>query len=165
MISHGPVEFSYIYSSKANGASTALAGSSLALVAMVYGGAADAVNARESQREAAVIVRDFLPSYAALASYRVAPHALAFYAGRYVRRASDPEAAVPELFAGAEAGLLTRSKFLGELGLDPIPTWMRIAWTAGDGQVLVLGGRAAQEFTASQERWRRREGVEPSDGR
>ena len=143
----------------------AIAGSSLALVAMIYGGAADAVNARESQLDAARIVRNVLPEYAALTSYRVAPHALAFYAGRYVRRADDPESAVPELFAGADAALLTRTKFLPQLGLDPMPTWMKVAWTAGDGQVLVLGGRCAAEVEAHETRWRRREGVEPSAGR
>jgi 4-amino-4-deoxy-L-arabinose transferase-like glycosyltransferase len=143
----------------------AIGGSALALVAMVYGGAADAVNARESQRGAARIVRDVLPSYAALASYRVAPHALAFYAGRYIRRADDPESAVPELFAGADAALLTRAKFLAELGLEPLPPWMTIAWTAGDGQILVLGGRSAAEVREREKSWRRREGVEPSAGR
>ncbi len=143
---------------------SAIGGSSLALIALVYGGAADAVNARESQRDAARIVRELLPSYAALTSYRVAPHALAFYAGRYIRRADDPESAVPELFAGADAALLTRTKFLAELGLDPMPSWMAVAWTAGDGQVLVLGGHPAEEIKAGQTQWRRREGVEPSAG-
>ena len=120
----------------------ATAAASLALVALVYGGAADAVNARESQRGAAAIVEQ-LPPHASLASYRVAPHALAFYARRSVRRAEDVESAVPELFAGADAALLTRSKFLGQLGLDPLPPWMKLAWSAGDGQVLVLSGSAA----------------------
>lgn len=143
----------------------AIAGSSLALIAVVYGGAADAVNARESQRRAARIVLDLVPPWAALTSYRVAPHALAFYAGRYIRRADDPEAAVPELFAGNDAALLTRDKFLPELGLDPMPSWMKLVWKAGDGQVLVLGGRAAEEAAARDERWRRREGVEPSADR
>jgi 4-amino-4-deoxy-L-arabinose transferase-like glycosyltransferase len=143
----------------------AVVASSLSLVAMVYGGAADAVNARESQRDAARIVLDHLPPWAAITSYRMAPHALAFYAGRYVRRAEDPESAVPELFAGSDAALLTRSKFLGELGLEPLPSWMKVVWTAGDGQVLVLGGRPAEEFAANEERWRRREGVEPSADR
>ncbi len=142
----------------------AMVGSSLALVAMVYGSAADAVNANESQREAAGIVREFLPSYGVITSYRVAPHALAFYAGRYIRRADDPESAVPELFAGSDAALLTRSKFLGELGLEPMPSWMTVAWTTGDGQVLVIGGRAAEQIKAAR-KWRRREGVEPSAGR
>ncbi|MFN2378075.1 MAG: ArnT family glycosyltransferase [Candidatus Binatia bacterium] len=145
--------------------SAAIVGSSLALIAMVYGAAADAVNARESQRDAARIVADLLPGHAALASYRVAPHALAFYAGRYVRRADDPESAVPELVAGADAALLTRSKFLAELGLDPMPSWMRVVWTAGDGTVLVLGGRPAEEFTSNEAKRRRREGVEPSADR
>jgi len=143
----------------------AIVGSSLALIAMVYGGAADAVNARESQRDAARIVLDLVPPWSALTSYRVAPHALAFYAGRYIRRADDPESAVPELFAGSDAALLTRAKFLQELGLDPMPSWMKLVWTAGDGQVLVLGGRPAEEFAAGQARWRRREGVEPSADR
>jgi len=143
----------------------AIVGSSLALIAMVYGGAADAVNARESQRDAARIVLDLVPPWSALTSYRVAPHALAFYAGRYIRRADDPESAVPELFAGSDAALLTRAKFLPELGLDPMPSWMKLVWTAGDGQVLVLGGRPAEEFAAGQARWRRREGVEPSADR
>ena len=43
-----------------------------------------------------------------------------------------------------------------------MPGWMKLVWTAGDGQVLVLGGRAAEEFAAGEARWRRREGVEPS---
>lgn len=143
----------------------AMAGTSLALVVVVYGGAADAVNARESQVGAAAVVRDLLPPYAAITSYRVAPHALAFYASRHVRRADDVESAVPELFAGADAALLTKTKFLSELGLDPLPSWMTVAWTSGDGQVLVLGGMAAEDYDARQERWRRREGVEPSAGR
>lgn len=143
----------------------AMVGASLALITMVYGAAADAVNARESQRDAARIVTELLPPRAAVTSYRVAPHALAFYAGRYVRRADDPEAAVPELFAGADAALLTRSKFLDELGLVPLPSWMRIVWTAGDGQVLVLGGRAAEKHTRLEQERRRREGVEPSANR
>jgi len=143
----------------------AIAGSSLTLIAMVYGGASDAVNASESQRGAARIVSALVPPYAALTSYRVAPHALAFYAGRYIRRADDPESAVPELFAGADSALLTRSKFLAELGLDPMPSWMTVAWTAADGQVLVLGGRPAEEIKSGRTPWRRREGVEPSAGR
>jgi len=61
--------------------------------------------------------------------------------------------------------LLTRDKFLPELGLDPMPSWMKLVWKAGDGQVLVLGGRAAEEAAARDERWRRREGVEPSADR
>ena len=95
-----------------------------------------------TSRGAAAIVEQ-LPPHASLASYRVAPHALAFYARRSVRRAEDVESAVPELFAGADAALLTRSKFLGQLGLDPLPPWMKLAWSAGDGQVLVLSGSAA----------------------
>lgn len=143
----------------------AMAASSLLLVTMVYGAASDAINARESQRDAARIVRSVLPERAALTSYRVAPHALAFYARRLVRRAESPEAAVPELIAGADAALLTRTKFLAELGLEPLPPWTTVAWTAGDGHVLVLGGAAAAEFTRKEGRWRRREGVEPSADR
>lgn len=143
----------------------AIAGSSLALVAMVYGAASDAVNARESQLPAARLVREYLPSHAVICSYRVAPHALAFYAGRVVRRAEDPESAVPELFAGADAALLTRTKFLPELGLDPMPSWMTVAWTSGDGSVLVLGGQAADKLEKGLAEWRRREGVEPSADR
>jgi 4-amino-4-deoxy-L-arabinose transferase-like glycosyltransferase len=142
----------------------AMVGSSLALVVMVYGGAADAVNARESQLPAAHLVREYLPSHGVITSYRVAPHALAFYAGRPVRRAEDPESAVPELFAGADAALLTRTKFLAELGLAPLPPWMTLAWTSGDGSVLVLGGSAAENLRKGLAEWRRREGVDaPSD--
>jgi 4-amino-4-deoxy-L-arabinose transferase-like glycosyltransferase len=140
----------------------AVVGSSLALIAMVYGGAADAVNARESQREMAKIVRELLPPYAVITSYRVAPHALAFYAERYVRRADDPEAAVPELVAGGDAALLTRRKFLPELGLDPMPAWMTVAWTTGDGSVLVLGGHAAEDVIEGRTRWRKREADDAS---
>ena len=143
----------------------AVAGSSLCLIAMVYGGAADAVNSRESQRGAAEIVAEFVPAHAAVTSYRVAPHALAFYAGREIRRADDPDAAVPELVAGADAAMLTKTRFLAELGLEPLPNWMKVAWTAGDGQVLVLGGRPAEELRSREEKWRRREGVEPSADR
>jgi 4-amino-4-deoxy-L-arabinose transferase-like glycosyltransferase len=154
--------WTYRHASDDSSLAVATVGSTLALIAMVYGSAADAVNARESQREAARIVVADLPRHAALTSYRVAPHALAFYAGRYVRRANDPEAAVPELFAGADAALLTRAKFLPELGLDPLPPWMKLAWRSGDEQVLILGGSAADQGRA---RWRRREGVEPSADR
>ncbi|HEY2776080.1 MAG TPA: glycosyltransferase family 39 protein [Candidatus Binatia bacterium] len=138
--------------------------SSLALIAMVYGSAADAVNARESQKGAAEIIKVLLPPHAALTSYRVAPHAMAFYAGRYVRRADDPESAVPELVAGDDAALLTRAKFLPELGLEPMPSWMSVAWGSADGQVLVVGGSLAERFAEGGD-WRRREGVEPSIGR
>jgi 4-amino-4-deoxy-L-arabinose transferase-like glycosyltransferase len=144
---------------------TAVTGSSLALVVMVYGAAADAVNARESQLPAARLVREYLPGHAVISSYRVAPHALAFYAARPVRRAEDPESAVPELVAGAEAALLTRTKFLPELGLEPLPPWMTIAWTSSDGSVLVLGGSAAENLKKGLAEWRRREGVEPSADR
>lgn len=46
----------------------AMAGSALALIAMVYGSASDAVNARESQLPAARLVREYLPSYAVICS-------------------------------------------------------------------------------------------------
>ncbi|HYB98536.1 MAG TPA: glycosyltransferase family 39 protein [Candidatus Limnocylindrales bacterium] len=144
----------------------ATAAGSLLLIAMVYGGAADALNARESQRGAADIVRAELPDYAALTSYRVAPHALAFYTRRPVRRADDPDTAVAELIAGAEGALLSKEKFLPELGLDPMPAWLRIVWSSGDGQVLVVGGSLAKrERRGDSDRWRRREGVEPSADR
>lgn len=128
----------------------AVAGSCLGLVATVYGAASDAVNARESQRGAARFVAASLSPSASLASYRVAPHALAFYAGREIRRAADADAAVPELLAGAESALLTKSKFLAELGLDPLPGWMKVAWSSGDGHVLIVAGRDVDE-TASRD--------------
>ncbi|HYC55089.1 MAG TPA: glycosyltransferase family 39 protein [Candidatus Binatia bacterium] len=144
----------------------ATAAASLLLLGLVYGGAADALNARESQRGAAEIVRSELADYAALTSYRVAPHALAFYTRRTVRRADDPDAAVAELVAGADAALLTKQKFLAELGLQPLPSWLAVVWSSGDGQVLVVGGSIANRRGRKDSgKWRRREGVEPSADR
>jgi len=128
----------------------AVVASALSLIIVVYGAAADAVNARESQRGAAQIIRTGLPEYSALTSYRVAPHALAFYAARMVRRCDDAESATAELIAGADAALLTRKKFLPELGLEPLPQWLSVAWSSGDGQILIVGGTLATPHDTDQ---------------
>jgi len=158
--------WSYRLSHEAESMVVAVAAAALSLIIVVYGAASDAVNARGSQRGAARIVAAELPGYAALASYRVPPHAIAFYSSRMVRRCSDPDSATAELIAGADAALLTKRKFFPELGLDPLPDWLAVAWSSGDGQVLVVGGSLATRRAASQERKtgtrRRREGVEPS---
>ncbi|MBI5506427.1 MAG: glycosyltransferase family 39 protein [Deltaproteobacteria bacterium] len=143
--------WSYRHSHRAESLVAAVAAAALSLIIVVYGSAADAVNSHKSQRRAAQIVKVELPAYAALASYRVAPHAMAFYSARMVRRCADPESATAELIAGADAALLTRRKFLPELGLEPLPRWLALAWSSGDGQVLVVGGTLAANRPVVQE--------------
>ncbi len=143
--------WSYRHVHEAESLVTAVGAAALSLIIVVYGTAADAVNARESQRGAAQVVAAELPAYAALTSYRVAPHAMAFYGTRMVRRCADAESATAELIAGADAALLTKRKFLVELGLEPMPKWLAVAWSSGDGQVLVVGGALAARRPEPQE--------------
>ncbi len=130
-----------------------LALASAALVIMAYGLCADVINSERSQREAARVVAAELPATTALASYRTVPHALAFYSQRLAPRFRDRDEAAAWLLSGDDAVLLTETKFLSELGMEPLPEGISELWRNNDGIVVLVsrrrGGSPTEGSTAA----------------
>ncbi len=115
----------------------ATAAASVAALLVAYSIGADLLDTFKSTRPAAAIVARQLPAGADLASYRCFQHALAFYAGRTVRKATTPEGAVAGIAGEGPAALLTKPKHLPALGLDPLPAGIERRWQGGPGCVLL----------------------------
>ncbi len=134
----------------------ALAGCSLAVVAVTYTTVAKLLNAGHSLRPTAEIVRRDLPASALLVTYGVPAHALSFYSGRMARRTKDPAEAATALAGSAPAALLTRERYLAELAAAVqthahAPAWWPArSHPAGDGRVLVLNDAAARTQVAEK---------------
>ncbi len=114
-----------------------LAGTTAALLLAAYGPGARIVNAAQTTRSSAELVARELPPQADLASFHCFQHALAFYAGRTVRKARLPGEAVHGLAGPGPAALLTKEKYFEELGLKPLPEGVTIRWRGGPGCVLL----------------------------
>ena len=114
-----------------------VAASSLTAVLMTYSVGADLLDSAKSTKEAAAIVARELPADADLASFRCFQHALAFYAGRTVRKATTPAEAVAGLRGRGAAALLTKPKYLEALGLTPLPEGVEQRWRGGPGCILL----------------------------
>lgn len=121
----------------------AAAAASLSLMTVVYGPGAHALNQMRSLREAADIVKAELPPHGLLLAYGCAPHSLAFYTGRTVRRLSDPTEARAALASAPAAFLLTREKHLNEILAGP-PLLAGLRWQ-GQRRVLVGSGAVAEK--------------------
>jgi len=117
-----------------------IAASSLAAALMAYSVGADILDSVKSTKEAAAIVARELPAGADLASFRCFQHALAFYTGRTVRKATTPPEAVAGLRGPGAAALLTKPKYLETLGLDPLPDGVELRWRGGPGCILLWKG-------------------------
>jgi len=97
-------------------------------------------------RVAAAIVRSATDAQGGgFVAYRCTPNAIAFYARRPALRTRDARVARDRLLGAHPAALLTERKRLGELGLVPPPSGVRIAWHNASGLVLLLRARALPE--------------------
>ncbi|MFQ5478699.1 MAG: ArnT family glycosyltransferase [Candidatus Binatia bacterium] len=113
--------------------------STAALVVTVWGLGAGLISSVRSLRPAATIVASSDPPVQRLLSYRASGHTLAFYAGRVLERLDSRETIVPLLAFPPGVALLSKQKYLAELGLEPLPEGWRLAWRGALGKVLLVG--------------------------
>jgi len=116
---------------------TVLAGvlSSTVLVTTAWGLAPEFINSQRSLRPAALQLLASAPAERELLAYKASGHSLAFYAKRLLARDDNPQAVADKLAQKPAPLLLTKSKYLFELG--KLPPRIEIVWTGARGKVLL----------------------------
>ena len=116
---------------------TVLAGvlSSAVLVTTAWGLAPGFINSQRSLRPAALELMAAAPADRELLAYKASGHSLAFYSKRPLARDDNPQSVLDKLAQKPTPLLLTKSKYLFELG--KFPPHMEIAWTGARGKVLL----------------------------
>ncbi len=118
---------------------------SLGLLVLVYGPAAIVQHQERGMRSAALALEGELEDGRPLLAYEISPHSLAFYSRHVLWRSSDPVATRQMMRESGAWALVTRERYLDDLGLDPLPPGVRPLWSGGGGRVVVAGEGRVEE--------------------